>query len=243
MKEKLNKIRHEIDLIDYKIISLLEKRVSLVEKVAKIKSANPEISYIKANREAEMLTRLVKHSDKIPPQIIVNMWRLIISFSLQHERKFAINCFSDNCERAKRLSREYFSVLTKINYNPKLDEDLHNQDLILFERNDQNLYKFLFLNPKFKIFVNLPDLNEGSEYFSLSNIIVAAQIPIDTISYDVAVIATEEEAGIVAELGVDIAQITIKDKSLTIYELGRDDYLKLAIKHEMQLLGGYISKF
>ncbi len=48
MKEKLNKIRQEIDLIDCQMIKLLEERIALVKKVGQIKSSNCEISFYKS---------------------------------------------------------------------------------------------------------------------------------------------------------------------------------------------------
>ena len=244
MKEKLNKIRQEIDLIDCQMIKLLEARIALVKKVGQIKSSNCDISFIKADREFAMLVNLLSKSTEIPQQIIIAIWRLIISFSLQHEKKFEVNCFSTNIEKAKRLIREYFSALTQINFSPRLNNKFGSQDLLVFERNDQKLYKYLYINNQYKIFANLPDLNGNArECFYLSNLLVAAKITLDTITYDIAIIAVPYQlAGQIVEKTF-LTEIEINAEAFYICEVKKKIYNSLKKESDISLLGGYASDF
>ncbi|MFZ8864973.1 MAG: chorismate mutase [Rickettsiales bacterium] len=244
MKEKLNKIRQEIDLIDCQMIKLLEERIALVKKVGQIKSSNCEISFIKADREFAMLVNLLSQSQHIPQQIIIAIWRLIISFSLQHEKKFAVNCFSANIEKAKRLIREYFSALTQINFSPSLNSKFGVQDLLVFERSDQKLYKYLYINNQYKIFTNLPDLNgDEREFFYLSNLLVAAKIMLDTITYDIAIIAVPQQLAEQITEKIFLTEIEINAEIFYICEVKKKIYNSLKKEPHISLLGGYASDF
>lgn len=246
MKEKLDKVRHQIDIIDYKIIALLESRISLVQQVAQIKSANNELSYIKPNREAEMMRKLIKHSEKIPAQVVISMWRLIISFSLQHEKEFRANYYGQDKEKVTRLIREYFSTLTKVNNVEKLDDNFNDEDLLIFANKEKDMFEFLLKNQEYKIFANLPDIKEGHTYFKLSNILAAAKIKSETIAFDRAITAIPGLLGEDFEGELLSKKNKVKDVYYNIYDLSKTNYTKLMLSPKKQgniaLLGGYINK-
>ena len=75
MHKDLTKIRNNIDKIDKKIISLLEKRLDEVSKVSKLKHLEPDICFIKNTREVDMIKNLINITDKIPPITIFQIWR------------------------------------------------------------------------------------------------------------------------------------------------------------------------
>lgn len=62
---KLNKYRKYIDIIDKKIVSLINKRINYVSKIAKIKDKNNIINYTDKIRENDQINKLLKDISNI----------------------------------------------------------------------------------------------------------------------------------------------------------------------------------
>ena len=210
MKEKLQKIRSSIDEIDRNIISLLEERMSFVAEVAELKHANPNISYIRADREAQMLRDLLKSNQKLPKQIIIQIWRLIISMSLQQECSFTIfaHCKEPQKEYVKRLVREYFSALTGLEYTEQIKLPESAQSLLACLYGDEEQYKFLLEHKEYKIFSRLPDLGVDMDKFQLSEVNILAIISEELLAYDRVICAIEQEL-VAEEMDILVNQILL----------------------------------
>ena len=91
LEEALSKLRKDIDDIDEQIISLLEKRLGIVEKVGSLKSSYKEDFFIRSAREADMIKNLVRRSEKFfPNSVIASIWRKIITTSNLKEQEIQV---------------------------------------------------------------------------------------------------------------------------------------------------------
>lgn len=82
----LDAIRREIDSIDDQILDLLARRFAATGRVKATKASDGSIaaSPFRPAREAAMLRRLIaKGGDRLPPQTLVRLWRVILSASTQ----------------------------------------------------------------------------------------------------------------------------------------------------------------
>lgn len=107
----LLELRQEIDAIDDQMLSLLQKRMSIVSRVAAVKKNNQENFFIKSAREADMIKALViKAPQNFPQATIVGLWRKIIAASNMCEQKISIAIHNPkNIPDLTYLVREYYS--------------------------------------------------------------------------------------------------------------------------------------
>tara|TARA_B110000444_G_scaffold182778_1_gene171678 strand:+ start:365 stop:646 length:282 start_codon:yes stop_codon:yes gene_type:complete len=87
VKQKIKKIRYKLDLIDDKLLLVIKKRVSLVNKVIQIKQTKKEI--VDKKRINSILKRIKKKSIKlkIDPMISRNIWNAMIKSFIKYEYK------------------------------------------------------------------------------------------------------------------------------------------------------------
>lgn len=173
MQKQINQIRKNIDKIDKKIIDLLETRLNYVKQVATFKETNKNISYIKADREYNMVKSLQEYSNLIPKEIIFQIWRNIISFSLFSEHAFKIYVVGSQQDfnNSLLLIKNYFSDLPEIIYYNQ-DNLNHKKDIlkptnIIVGKINNNNYIEILLSHKFKIFAKLNNI-EKQNYYSAS---------------------------------------------------------------------------
>lgn len=84
----LDAIRHEIDSIDGQILKLLTQRFQATEKVRATKAQDGSIaaSPFRPAREAAMMRRLISEAGAgLPPELLVRLWRVILSASIQSQ--------------------------------------------------------------------------------------------------------------------------------------------------------------
>jgi chorismate mutase/prephenate dehydratase len=84
----LDAIRRDIDSIDDQILALLECRFAATGRVKASKSSDGSIasSPLRPAREAAMLRRLIgKAGPAVPPDVLVRLWRVILSASTQFQ--------------------------------------------------------------------------------------------------------------------------------------------------------------
>ncbi|MBL6621376.1 MAG: chorismate mutase [Rickettsiales bacterium] len=244
MQKKLDQIRDKIDKIDKEIICQLEDRLNLVKEVSKLKQENLNICFIKAKREAEMVKNLITSTNKISSVTIFQIWRQIISLSLQTEREFEVNFYSSNIDNDNniRIIREYFSALTKINkYNNKsLLKNTHKaEDVIILDKKDNEQYEFLLKNQDFKIFARLPDIDPSKNYQSSLNAIAKLDVNVD--DFENIIILSSQKIG--EECLKSCCKINIAKQKFCIYELTKNQYKKLKNKYEIKLIGGFSEVF
>jgi chorismate mutase len=85
--QKIKKIRNKLDHIDDKLLLIIKKRTSLVNKVIKIKKIKKEI--IDKKRINSILKRIKEKSIKlkIDPMISRNIWNAMIKSFIKYEYK------------------------------------------------------------------------------------------------------------------------------------------------------------
>ena len=86
-KEKLNKIRKELDKLDDSLIKIIKKRTNLVKKVLALKERKNQI--VDQKRIDIILKNIKKKSikNKIDPQITNKIWKNMIYAYIDFERR------------------------------------------------------------------------------------------------------------------------------------------------------------
>ena len=86
-KEKLNKIRIELDKLDNSLIKIIKKRTNLVKKVLALKERKNQI--VDQKRINLILKNIKKKSiqNKIDPKITNKIWRNMIYAYIDFERR------------------------------------------------------------------------------------------------------------------------------------------------------------
>ena len=86
-KEKLNKIRIELDKLDNSLIKIIKKRTNLVKKVLALKERKNQI--VDQKRISLILKNIKKKSiqNKIDPKITNKIWRSMIYAYIDFERR------------------------------------------------------------------------------------------------------------------------------------------------------------
>jgi chorismate mutase / prephenate dehydratase len=121
----LDDLRSEIDKIDDALQDLLARRAALTRQIAKVKlpvaSAATLGSAMRPAREALILRRLLARRPELAPQLVVGIWREIISSSLRAQTSFHAHVYAGEGETAcVGLARAYFGSETPIKTHAKL---------------------------------------------------------------------------------------------------------------------------
>lgn len=153
--EALLELRHEIDEIDEKIISLLAQRMSVIGRVGVLKRSNQEKFFIRSNREADMIKNLIRKSDNIlPKSIIISIWRKIITTANMCEQPLQIAVHNpQNAAALNYLIKEYYNDSV-----PLHNFDSANNIILALEKNEAQIA--IFALPKFNDEEKKSDLQE-----------------------------------------------------------------------------------
>ena len=86
-KKKLNKLRENLDKLDYSFIKLIKKRTKIVKEVLKLKKYKNEI--VDKKRINFILRQIRKKSikNKIDPKITNRIWKNMILSYIDYERR------------------------------------------------------------------------------------------------------------------------------------------------------------
>ena len=108
---KIDDLRTQIDGIDNEILTLLARRMEVVEKVGHLKREKGTNGvFIHPKREDDMMQRILKAgAGKFPKEALFTIWRSIISASLQVENPFRVITTKD----AGKSIFEYFGPFTE----------------------------------------------------------------------------------------------------------------------------------
>ncbi len=89
----LDDVRRAIDGVDDALLDLLEKRIALVDGVIAAKAGDPQAvaSPLRPGREMQILKRLVARRSQTEPQLLVRLWRAIVSEATLKQAKVAIH--------------------------------------------------------------------------------------------------------------------------------------------------------
>lgn len=177
-KDQLLQFRQDIDLIDNQILDLLIKRADIVKCVKTLKEENNDKFFVKSAREADMIRELIKKSgNRIPDELILNIWRKIISFSNYFEQK--INIALHNPEKNsnfERILRSYYNdsmPIVELDNSATIFKDLETGKFQIAyfalpkENNDQyNNWWINLANSQsgIRVFVKIPLFKNGFEY-------------------------------------------------------------------------------
>lgn len=83
----LSQERSEIDKLDQEIVSLLEKRLTVVNRVAKVKETN-QLKVYDAKREAEVLAKIKSYvSNSEYEEIILELYQEMMFLSKKYQTK------------------------------------------------------------------------------------------------------------------------------------------------------------
>ncbi len=87
----IDKLRRDIDVIDDEMHDLLMRRVEIVEKIGALKDAAPGDLYIRPEREARILRRLVgRHSGPFPAAVVARIWRELLASTTRLQGPFSV---------------------------------------------------------------------------------------------------------------------------------------------------------
>ena len=87
---EINQVRKKIDILDKKIVELINKRAILIKKIALLKKKNKLSVYV-PEREKEVYKKISKYNTGVvPSQYLKNVYREIMSLSLALEKGVVI---------------------------------------------------------------------------------------------------------------------------------------------------------
>ena len=111
----LDTLRREIDTIDDAMHDLLMRRAALSEQIRAAKG-DGGAAVFRPGREARILRRLVgRHQGSLPPQVVVLVWREIISAMTRLQAPFTIALYAPRkAPRVIELAQAHFGSLTPL---------------------------------------------------------------------------------------------------------------------------------
>lgn len=105
--QTLDDLRREIDKIDDSLHDLIMRRAELVAAIGAAKAGG---SSFRPGREAAILRRLLKrHRGQFPREVLVRLWREIISAFLRMQGAFSVAVVSDGTDLLPLAREEYGS--------------------------------------------------------------------------------------------------------------------------------------
>ncbi len=202
----LGDLRREIDRIDSAIADLLIRRHGVVQDVGRAKAGSG--APVRPGREADVLRRLVEHTDgKLAPQAVVRVWREIFAAATRQQGPFAVAVCAPTGERDLwDLARAHFGAATttlRVDRPAQalraLAEDAA-QIAVLPPPSDEVLWwtGLIEAQPRLHVIARLPfaaapgesgDGNAAAEAFAL------ARVEPDPSSDDLSLLAVEATAG------------------------------------------------
>lgn len=108
-------LRNKIDAFDDEILRLLEQRTAVVEEVAVYKKQSGAAVFIRPNREAQIIRRLINQrtSTSVQPALITQLWRDLMMASLQLECPFSVAVCNTGAQ-ALLAARNHFGACTPL---------------------------------------------------------------------------------------------------------------------------------
>ncbi len=84
LPEQIEALRSEIDRLDDALLELVEQRLAASLAIAALKQAEGRVYLnMRPRREQAVIERLVKRARNAPPEVIAQIWRTVMSHSLQ----------------------------------------------------------------------------------------------------------------------------------------------------------------
>lgn len=129
----INKLRRKIDAIDDAMHDLLMRRVEIVEQVGALKDGVPGELYVRPEREAKILRRLVKrHKGRFPAAVVARMWRELLASMTSLQGPFSVAvCAPEKSVGFWDLARDHYGSSTRMSLHrtaaPVLDAVFNGQ--------------------------------------------------------------------------------------------------------------------
>jgi chorismate mutase/prephenate dehydratase len=110
-------LRDKIDAFDSEILRLLEQRTAVVEEVAIHKKQSGAAVFIRPNREAQIIRRLISQrmTSSLQPVVVTQLWRDLMMASLQLECPFSVAVCNTESE-ALLAARNHFGAITPLQF-------------------------------------------------------------------------------------------------------------------------------
>jgi isochorismate pyruvate lyase len=88
----LANLRDEIDAVDGELVTLIQKRFEIADRVIEVKRANG-IAAALPDRIEQVVQNVLKNGEhtKVPPQTIEKLWRTLIAETIAYEEKVLNN--------------------------------------------------------------------------------------------------------------------------------------------------------
>lgn len=205
----LKNFRDKIDKIDAQILDLLKERVKYVKEIGHLKAQTGAKCFIKAEREANMISHLLSQNNSDLPQVaIIQIWRIIISLSLAIESNFKIALLGKQEIENYYITREYFGAFSHIdrteNYNINIIE---NYDVLILDPNSQ--YKWWLddniIKSDFKIFAKIPIFGKNNKF-----LFAAARIPIPQYNDDYSIIILKSDNSDIVQIKQSLDELSLE---------------------------------
>ena len=115
--ESLESLRRELDAIDDQMHDLLMRRVEIVGQVASVKNRDASPVFIRPEREALILRRLIdRHGGQLPAKIVVRVWREILAATAGMQSPLAVAVYApDDAVGYWDLARDHYGSGTRMN--------------------------------------------------------------------------------------------------------------------------------
>lgn len=129
----INKLRRKIDAIDDAMHDLLMRRVEIVEQVGALKDGVPGELYVRPEREAKILRRLVKrHKGRFPAAVVARMWRELLASMTSLQGPFSVAVYApEKSVGFWDLARDHYGSSTRMSLHrtaaPVLDAVFNGQ--------------------------------------------------------------------------------------------------------------------
>jgi chorismate mutase-like protein len=114
--ESLESLRRELDAIDDEMHDLLMRRVEIVGQVASVKNRDASPVFIRPEREALILRRLIdRHGGRLPAKIVVRLWREILAAAAGMQSPLAVAVYApDDAVGYWDLARDHYGSGTRM---------------------------------------------------------------------------------------------------------------------------------
>ena len=99
--ESIEALRSEIDAIDNTLLDLIEQRLAASLAIAALKQGEDrQCLKMRPRREQAVVARLVGRAGNAPPEMVAQIWRTLMSYSLQAQARTELLLFSSRDQPA-----------------------------------------------------------------------------------------------------------------------------------------------